>query len=239
MSPARSYNLPRPCVMLFGLSLAVTCLGTRIAFAEASGGFFSALFSAFGGQPAEQAVGDLNDVNRNSSIVHRKRKKADFSSGQASWGETACAAECPDASSALYFLRGGVDKIANSVSSRGEPYTALPVALRYRTTLDNSCSCHRSAPNGDAEAILRDVSLRRGDVIMTDRGFVLFNGEPHRSPTQNDLIPLARASGLGKESRAMLFAMEHAGVPYRDNQNVGATSESVSPPNTSATAESR
>jgi hypothetical protein len=73
-----------------------------------------------------------------------------------------------------------------------------------------------------------DVTLRRGDVVMTERGLVLFNGEPHRSPSQIDLIPLARASGLARESRATLFAMEYAVGPYGDNQNAGATSESLS-----------
>jgi hypothetical protein len=46
MFRARKYNLRCPGLLLFGLGLALTCLGTRIAFAEASGGFFSALFSA-------------------------------------------------------------------------------------------------------------------------------------------------------------------------------------------------
>ena len=224
--------------MFLGLTLAITPFGNRSADAEA-GGFFSALFNAFGGHGAGESVGDLNNSNRSAPIVRRKKKRTDFSGGQAicvrlcdgyafptnaSLGEAACTAACPDASSAIYFLRGGPDKIANSVSSRGEPYTALPVALRYRTMLDSSCTCHRSSPSNDLEAILRDLSLRKGDVVMTERGFVLFSGEPHQSKSEKDLIPLARA-GLGQESRAILFAMERAVGTDWNNQNLRSPSQ--------------
>jgi hypothetical protein len=121
--------------------------------------------------------------------------------------EESCSALCPDAPTALYVEPSGSDKIEDAVSPSGAPYTALPVALRYRTTEDNTCACHRTLAK--AYPLLRDRTLRKGDSVMTANGFMVFQGSRHLPYASSDFIALDAAS-IPKDQRATLMAMERA-----------------------------
>jgi len=144
-----------------------------------------------------------------------------FPSATSSGGEEACAAQCPDAPTARYTEPAGSDRIEDAVSTRGEPYSALPVANRYRTTLDNTCSCRHSLNSGYSASSLNDPTLRKGDLVMTPKGFLVFQGAKTRSITSSDFVALSQAPALPKDLRAALVAMERAGPSQRQ---VGAYS---------------
>ena len=99
-----------------------------------------------------------------------------FPSATSSGGDEACAAQCPDAPTARYTEPAGSDRIEDAVSTHGALYAALPVANRYQTTLDNMCSCHRARAGGYSKSLLNDPTLKKGDVVMTPKGFVVFQG---------------------------------------------------------------
>ena len=122
----------------------------------------------------------------------------------------ACAAQCPDAATARYTEPVGSDRIEDAVSTSGTLYTALPVANRYQTTLDNTCRCHRSPTRGYSAAVLNDATLRKGDMVVTPKGFLVFQGAKTRSITPSDFVALSQARSLPKELRAALVAMERA-----------------------------
>jgi Protein of unknown function (DUF2865) len=86
----------------------------------------------------------------------------------ANYQDAVCGSLCPDAPTAIYQLPAGSDKIEDAVSSTGSRYTSLPVALRYRTTLDRTCTCHASPAR--QLAMTRDPTLRKGDFVMTRDG---------------------------------------------------------------------
>ena len=71
-----------------------------------------------------------------------------FPSATSSGGDEACAAQCPDAPTVRYTEPAGSDRIEDAVSTRGALYSALPVANRYQTKLDDVCRCHRSPIRG-------------------------------------------------------------------------------------------
>jgi hypothetical protein len=122
----------------------------------------------------------------------------------------ACNSLCPDAPTEVFY-RNGSDRIEDAVSATGQPYTALPVSLRYRATADNTCSCHR---NVVSYAPLRDVTLRRGDAVMTPAGFMVFRGAegaPHRA---GDFAALAK-SPMPAARRGVLQALERVSVNDR------------------------
>ena len=128
--------------------------------------------------------------------------------GDAGEEEATCSALCPDAPVALYHEQSASDKIEDAVSTKGAPYAALPVALRYRTTLDNTCTCHRA--HGLPMAIARDATLRKGDYVMTANGLVMFTGAkgaPQHSAS--DFTAIAGAS-MPAAQRAALMAIEKA-----------------------------
>ena len=144
-----------------------------------------------------------------------------FPSATSSGGDEACAAQCPDAPTARYTEPASSDRIEDAVSTRGALYTALPMAGRYRTALDNTCTCHRSPTRGYSESLLNDPTLRKGDVVMTPKGFVVFEGAKTRSITSSDFVALSQARSLPKDLRATLVDMERAGPSQRQ---VGAYS---------------
>ncbi len=118
-----------------------------------------------------------------------------------------CNSLCPDAPTEIYY-RSDSDRIEDSVTADGRRYTALPVALRYRSTTDNTCSCHRDAV---AYAPFDDATLRRGDLVMTPAGFVMFRGADGVRHRPSDFAALAKAS-LPAAMRADLQAMERVSL---------------------------
>jgi hypothetical protein len=118
-----------------------------------------------------------------------------------------CNSLCPDAPTQVYY-RGASERIEDSTTADGRRYTALPVALRYRSTADSTCSCHRDAV---AYAPLDDATLRRGDLIMTPAGFVMFRGPEGEKHRPSDFAALAKAS-VPAAMRGDLQAMERVSL---------------------------
>jgi hypothetical protein len=136
--------------------------------------------------------------------------------------EAACSALCPDAPTQLFVEPAGSDRIEDAISRNGARYTALPVAFRNRTTVDNTCACHRRP--GEAISLLNDSTLRRGDSIMTPKGIVVFQGGARFPHAQDDFASLANAS-MPRDKREVLAAIERAALP-----NLHQESAALSPP---------
>ncbi len=133
-----------------------------------------------------------------------------FPTASVAGGDAACAAQCPDSPTALYTMPG--DSIDDAVSSTGAPYSKLPVAKRYQTSFENTCSCHRESIASHSKDLLRDNTLRKGDVVMTANGFRVYEGDGYGPSGTKDFVSLAKATGVSKEERATLTAMEKTGA---------------------------
>jgi len=139
-----------------------------------------------------------------------------FPTDSATGGDAACAAQCPDAPTELYIMTS--DKIDDAVSLSGAPYSKLPVANRYQTSFESTCTCHREVTaSSRTEELLHDATLRRGDVVMTRQGFRVYVGGGYGPQGPDDFVALSQARGLPKAERAELVAMERAaaGSPAR------------------------
>jgi Protein of unknown function (DUF2865) len=151
-------------------------------------------------------------------------------SGRADWAssEATCQQTCPDAPTAVYIQPSGSDKIEDAVSTTGAPYTALPVALRSRTVLDNTCACHRTIAQGYSHSLLHDLTLRKGDTVMTPNGFLVFQGRSRPPFVREDFVALKQAP-LSNDNRAALMAMEHASALSPAAGRTGARSAAAQP----------
>ncbi len=138
--------------------------------------------------------------------------------------EAACQAACPDAKTALYLLPGGSDRIDEAVSvAGGRAYSALPDAFHYTNVLDEACTCHRPGRAPRTLSLLRDMTLRRGDAVMTARGFRVFHGAARFPYRRSDFLTLSRSRDLPQASRPTFSALEKeslkmpvtAGVPLK------------------------
>ena len=136
-----------------------------------------------------------------------------FPTASVSGGEAACASQCPDAPTALYTLP--TDRIEDAVSSTGQKYTSLPVAKRYQTSFESTCACHRGTVASRAKELLRDDTLRNGDIVMTASGFQVYQGDGYGANRASDFVSLAKARNVAKADRLTLAAMEraHSGSP--------------------------
>jgi hypothetical protein len=124
--------------------------------------------------------------------------------------EASCNTMCPGAPTRVYYSRS--DRIEDAVAMRtGKFYRALPVALRYTSTRDNTCTCRTDGlPGLQKVEINRDPTLRRGDPVMTDAGFRIFRGAARMPYRPRDFASLAESRGVTPVSHTILASMERA-----------------------------
>ncbi len=85
--------------------------------------------------------------------------------------EKTCRASCPATEVQLYSHRNPGESINEAVSvSTQQPYTAMPNAFRYRTALDQTCSCRRPGESwSQAMKNVEDLTVEQGDIVVNDQ----------------------------------------------------------------------
>ncbi len=160
-------------------------------------------------------VASLASRNIVGSVCVRLCDGSFFPASAAAGGDAACSEQCPDAPVALYSMP--TDRIDDAISLKGARYTELPVAKRHETAYDSTCTCHRDRSVSHVAELLRDPTLRKGDLVMTTDGFKVFEGAYAGAAHPSDFVALAHATNVTRDQRAALVAMEHstAGRPDR------------------------
>ncbi|HEY1541897.1 MAG TPA: DUF2865 domain-containing protein [Xanthobacteraceae bacterium] len=78
-----------------------------------------------------------------------------------------CQQTCPGADVVLMSNPTGAD-ITQAVGSNGAPYTALPNAFKYRTSLAPTCGCRKPGQSwSQALSGLHDNTLQQSDIVVT------------------------------------------------------------------------
>jgi hypothetical protein len=130
--------------------------------------------------------------------------------------QTSCNSMCPGAEVALYTV-ASQGSIEDAVGPRGQSYSALRTAFRFRQSVDRTCSCQGVATNGLARLpITHDFTLRAGDVVVTEQGVRVFRGAA-RFPYRNQDFVEARSYGrLSPDIRRRVTEIQ-AGIQARDS----------------------
>jgi hypothetical protein len=81
--------------------------------------------------------------------------------------ERTCQRTCPAAEVVLFTHRNPGEDVNQAVSISGRPYRDLPNAFHYRQAIDAACTCRRPGQSW-ADALGRDLSVERGDIVVTD-----------------------------------------------------------------------
>ncbi|MBY6243100.1 DUF2865 domain-containing protein [Methylosinus sp. Sm6] len=144
--------------------------------------------------------------------------------------QRACSSLCPGASTSLFVLPTGSDKIEDAVAAHGRgSYARLAASLRRRadTEKDPSCACQSEAAQAPTNALYRDPTLRRGDAVMTDRGVRIFRGAGRFPYTDADFRPLSQTPDVPAGMRRKLAALDRAAMRGRapERRAAGAPSE--------------
>lgn len=146
--------------------------------------------------------------------------------------QASCDALCPGAETVLYSVaRQGT--IEDATNARGQPYTALRTAFRFRQSVERTCSCQANATQGLARLpVTHDPTLRPGDVVVTEEGARIFRGAA-RFPYRAQDFVAARAYGrLPADLRRRVDEIE-AGLAASGSGRLPARSAdagTVSPP---------
>lgn len=91
--------------------------------------------------------------------------------------EAACVAACPGAPTRLFVGTQSGGFTQARAFDDGTPYASLPNAFRNRRELVADCSCAAADPTAARIAALgADLTLRRGDVVATSTGALVFDG---------------------------------------------------------------
>ncbi len=74
---------------------------------------------------------------------------------------------------------------------------------------------------GPLGQFLRDPTLRRGDVVATSKGLMVFRGQGGARHAERDFVALSNAAGFAAGNKANLVALERALKRGHTSQHVG------------------
>jgi hypothetical protein len=109
-----------------------------------------------------------------------------------------CEAFCPTARTKVF----SGSEINAATANDGSRYKDLPNAFVYRDRKVADCTCNGKDAYGLVTTEANDdPTLRPGDIVATDRGFVAYNGRSRRS---KEFTPIGSYGGLSAELRHKL-----------------------------------
>jgi hypothetical protein len=110
-----------------------------------------------------------------------------------------CNSFCPAAETQI-FSGSSIDHAA---ASNGSRYASLRNAFAFRERVVDNCTCNgRDAYGLVTLNVTEDPSLRSGDIVATNEGFVAYNGNGGRRNAE--FTPIQSYSGLSPEMRQRL-----------------------------------
>ncbi|MCC6888668.1 MAG: DUF2865 domain-containing protein [Hyphomicrobiales bacterium] len=109
-----------------------------------------------------------------------------------------CSAFCP-AGPARVFSGRSID---HAIASDGTRYMSLRTAFAFRERIVANCTCNgRDAHGLMPLSVTDDPTLRAGDIVATNEGFVAYHGGGHRNA---EFTPIQSFPGLAAEWRERL-----------------------------------
>ncbi len=111
----------------------------------------------------------------------------------------ACSAMCPAAKTKI-FSGAGIERAA---AADGRRYADLDTAFTYRKEMVKGCSCSAADSIGLSKMdVLEDPTLKPGDIVATENGFVTFKGSKSGTRQAADFTPLKDDPRIAYAARA-------------------------------------
>jgi hypothetical protein len=148
-----------------------------------------------------------------------------------------CSALCPGAETEPYRI-GKSDGIENALSSKGKTYASLPAAFSYRTQLKAGCACKAPSKTGFA-AFLDDATLVPRDIVVTERGILVFVGGDKLPHKESDFVPYREVLGLERKVVVYLDSINRLISPTNEPQHSSEAPGKVTAPMRSSEARPR
>jgi hypothetical protein len=121
-----------------------------------------------------------------------------------------CQAMCPAAETRVF----NGTAIERAVADDGKSYSAIKTAFLYREKTVDNCSCKRGGVSGVAALDAKDdPTLRRGDIVVTRDGPMVFTGAERGKDRERAFVPAEEYKGLPQSTRRELAEMRVAKDP--------------------------
>ena len=121
-----------------------------------------------------------------------------------------CNALCPGTRTRVYWG----SQIDRAVAANGMTYASLDTAFKYRRERPGDCTCNGRDVFGTAAiSFYADVTLRPGDIAVTDNGLRVFVGSQADRHQPGDFTPIANDRSLPPPMRAYLETVRVASPP--------------------------
>lgn len=118
---------------------------------------------------------------------------------------TLCTALCPGTRTIVYW-GGSIDRAKTSNGSR---YSDLATAFDYRKKVASNCTCNGRDNFGTAAVSIReDITLRPGDIVVTESGARVFVGTSEDQRRPGDFISSQTYSGLSTGDRRKISEIQ-------------------------------
>lgn len=119
-----------------------------------------------------------------------------------------CGSLCPACETKVFYGSGSIE---TTVAADGTRYADMPNAYSYRQTISNACTCNGKSPLGLARmAVANDPTLRNGDVVVTQRDAMVFNGARGE---ERRFTPVKDYPGFSQRMRNSLEQIDVAASP--------------------------
>jgi hypothetical protein len=112
-----------------------------------------------------------------------------------------CRSFCPAAKTKVF----SGNKINSAVAPDGSRYADLASAFLYRTRMVDNCTCNGRDAFGIARMdVAADPTLRTGDIVAVNGGFVAYTGSKSIARQASGFTPVAHYSGISHDTRRKL-----------------------------------
>lgn len=116
-----------------------------------------------------------------------------------------CNGLCPGSRTMVYWGA----PIDQARTSNGSRYSDLTTAFGYRKTIAPNCTCNGNDIFGTAAISIRgDITLRRGDVVVTENGARVFIGSAEAEHKASDFTSAQNYSGLSADQRRKIMEIQ-------------------------------
>jgi len=209
----------RPRAVCFAALLALASALAPVP-AAAQSGFFGGLARLFGGGPSQQRAAPISlpfldpfdglrttETPRDSTPGPYATYCVRLCDGRyfpvarhANMTPTqSCNTLCPAAKTKIFSGAG----IARAAASDGQRYADLENAFTYRKEMVKGCSCNAADSIGlNKMDALEDPTLKPGDIVATEDGFVTYKGSKGGTRQAADFTPLKEDPRLAYAARS-------------------------------------
>lgn len=141
--------------------------------------------------------------------------------------EALCQARCPSAPVRLFTLEAGQE--IDDARRGNQTYRNLPMAFAHQRAIDPTCSCERGPAQAKRVSLLKDLTLKKGDVVVLAAGAKVFDGAERWPYKSRDFSELKGSKSLGVVAQKQIERVVGLAPPDAARRSLRGRGKSLDP----------